>query len=248
MWLTPGTQRKWLTDCEPLLCEHSTAGREGQQSSGRAGHLWAASERQSHKSRVPVSCHSCGPVPTHTSPSTRSEAVGRPARILHVPHLRSCRSWPTAVGQEPSVDDTPESGRLSRAAKSCGVKPQSTNVSHGYKASSGRRAARVHCIPDRDPSHAGSGGLLNIYGFGGTLADWSTLTCAASSVVIRSTSGPNARCQPDSRSLLPLLAWTFGTDVKLPALHSRALHANPCWWRAAGGLILITLPWNWGVP
>jgi hypothetical protein len=33
LWLTPGTQRKWLTDCE-LLCEHSTAGREGQQSSG----------------------------------------------------------------------------------------------------------------------------------------------------------------------------------------------------------------------
>jgi len=35
---------------------------------------------------------------THTSPSTRSEAARRPAQILHAPHLRRCRSWPTAVG------------------------------------------------------------------------------------------------------------------------------------------------------
>ncbi len=36
---------------------------------------------------------------THTSPSTCSEAVGRLAQVLHVSHLRSCRPWPTAVGQ-----------------------------------------------------------------------------------------------------------------------------------------------------
>ena len=35
---------------------------------------------------------------THTSPSTRSEAARRQALIFHIPHLRSCRSWPTADG------------------------------------------------------------------------------------------------------------------------------------------------------
>ena len=58
-----------------------------------------------------------GQHPTHTSPSTRSEAVGRPARILHVPHLRSCRSWLTAVGDEPSSD------RLGRTALQDWVPP-----------------------------------------------------------------------------------------------------------------------------
>lgn len=38
---------------------------------------------------------------THTSPSTRSEAALRPARILHAPHLRSCRS--PGYGGRPST-------------------------------------------------------------------------------------------------------------------------------------------------
>jgi hypothetical protein len=56
-------------------------------------------------------------LPTHTSPSTRSKAVGRPARILHVPHLRSCHSWLTAAGDEPSSD------RLGRTALQDWVRP-----------------------------------------------------------------------------------------------------------------------------
>jgi len=55
-------------------------------------------------SSAPGTCY-CGRAddrskPTHTSPSAPSEAARRPARTLQVPHLRSCRSWPPAVGHK----------------------------------------------------------------------------------------------------------------------------------------------------
>ena len=68
--------------------KHSRRSRAGPMASGEVClQMSAAPDAQGTRS-------------THTSPSARSEAAQRPARILHVPHLRSCCSWPPAVGHK----------------------------------------------------------------------------------------------------------------------------------------------------
>jgi len=61
-----------------------------------AGRLRNFSENQSHKFGCRSAVGRVRRQSTHGSRSMRSEAVGRPTRLLPVPHLLSSRSWPAA--------------------------------------------------------------------------------------------------------------------------------------------------------